>query len=120
LRSAGTEETKSSAGDKYETQREMIKQNQDVLDGQLTRSKALLYQLNAISIEKQDRVEEGSLFQVSLGKIWVSVSFGKIELDKEEYQLISIDSPIFLALKNKKKGDSIVFRGNKILVEDVV
>ncbi len=119
LQSAGASESKSSAGDKYETQREMIKQTQVILNGQLSRSQAQLFQLNAVSLELREIVWEGALMQLSIGNIWVSISFGKIEMHNMEFQLISKNSPLFLALQNKKKGENVVFRGKKIAIMDL-
>ncbi len=120
LRSAGAGESKSSAGDKYETQREMIKQNQDMLSSQLKRTQTLLYRLNAVPIGPQKIIQEGALVQLSTGKMWISVSLGKIEMNDQDYQLISRDSPLFQALKDKKVGDLIEFRGNRIFVEYLI
>jgi hypothetical protein len=117
---AGAEEGKSSAGDKYETQREMIKQSCDQLDIQLARTQKMLEQLKHIPIQAQSSVQEGALFKLPNGWILVSVSLGKLEMEGQEYQLISKDSPLFLALQNKKIGESVLFRGKDLVVEGLV
>ena len=117
---AGAEEGKSSAGDKYETQGEMIKQSRDLLDIQFSRTKSMLKQLKHIPTQDQSSVQEGALLKLSIGWILVSVSLGKLEMDGQEYQLISKDSPLFLALKNKKVGEKVSFRGKDLMVEGVV
>lgn len=117
---SGADEVKSSAGDKYETQREMIKQSRDLLDMQLARTQKMLDQIRHIPTQEQSSVQEGALLKLSIGWILVSVSMGQLELDGKEYQLISKDSPLFLALKNKKSGEKVSIRGKDIIVEGLV
>ncbi len=120
LAQAGAEEGKSSAGDKYETQREMIKQSRDLLDIQLSRTQRMFEQLKHIPTQAQSSVQEGALLKLPIGWILVSVSLGKLEMDGKEYQFISKDSPLFLALKNKKIGENVLFRGIDLVVEGLI
>lgn len=120
LMQAGAEEGKSSAGDKYETQREMIKQSRDLLDIQLARTKRMLDHAKHIPTMEQSSVQEGALIKIPMGWILVSVSLGKVEMDGQEYHLISMESPLFSVLKDLKKGDSLSFRGKNIVVEELI
>jgi len=120
LKSSSQEEGKSSAGDKYETQREMIKQSGDILDVQLSRVRSMIHQLENIPCRVSTYVEEGAVVKLSFGIIWISVSLGKIVHEEKEYQLISKDSPLFLSIKGLKTGECILFRGKKLIVEEVV
>jgi hypothetical protein len=65
-------------------------------------------------------VQEGALLKLPIGWILVSVSLGKLEMDGKEYQFISKDSPLFLALKNKKIGENVLFRGIDLVVEGLI
>lgn len=116
----GAKEGKSSAGDKYETQGEMIKQSRDLLDIQLERTKRMLAYAMNIPIREHSSVQEGVLIKIPMGWIFVSVSLGKVEMDGQEYHFVSMDSPIFTALKDKRIGDKVLFRGKKIVVEDLI
>lgn len=120
LLKAGAEEGKSSAGDKYETQREMIRQSRDMLDEQISRSIKMLNQLRRIPAQTQQSVQEGALIKLSNGCFWISVPLGKLEVEDREYQLVSKDSPLFMALKNLKAGESKLFRGKKVVIEGLV
>lgn len=120
LLKAGAEEGKSSAGDKYETQREMIKQSRDMLDEQMSRNKKMLNQLTKVPFQALQSVQEGALIKSSNGCFWISIPLGKLEHEGLDYQLISKESPLFLALKNLKTGESILFRGKKLVIEDLV
>ncbi|MDX5477625.1 MAG: hypothetical protein LPJ98_04140, partial [Cyclobacteriaceae bacterium] len=81
LQESSEVEEKSSAGDKFETHQEMIHQTRNILEKRLSSSKVMLNQLNAVPVKPMESVQEGALFKVEMGNIWVSVPFGKISLD---------------------------------------
>jgi|SRR5690606_7938399 len=120
LSSSSAEEDKSSAGDKYETQREMIKQSQDILDRQLSRIQLMMRQLAQIPITEMHQVQEGALVQLPIGLVWVGISLGKITDEEQEYLLISTDSPLFVAIKGLKEQQSTSFRGKTLTVEQLI
>lgn len=120
LQESSEVEEKSSAGDKFETHQEMIHQTRNILEKRLSSSKVMLNQLNAVPVKPMESVQEGALFKVEMGNIWVSVPFGKISLDGIDYQLVSPDSPLVAALWNLKQGESGEFRGKKIKVIDLI
>jgi len=120
LQSSSEGEEKSSAGDKYETQREMIKQSRQILDVQLSRVQVMANQLNAVPLQALEYVQEGALVKLPIGWVWVSVSLGEVVCKGLKYQLISKDSPLFLAIKGLKKGGSMRFRGQTMTVEEVL
>lgn len=120
LQESSEVEEKSSAGDKFETHQEMIHQTRNILEKRLSSSKVMLNQLNAVPVKPMESVQEGALFKVEMGNIWVSVPFGKISLDGIDYQLVSPDSPLVAALWNLKQGESGEFRGKKIKVLELV
>lgn len=120
LGSSSAEEGKSSAGDKYETQREMIKQSQDILDQQLSRTKAMIHQLEKIPLKACDQVQEGALVKLHFGWVWVGVSLGKVIDEEKEYLLVSKDSPLLLAINGLKIHQSTLFRGKKLVIEDII
>ena len=119
LQESSEVEEKSSAGDKYETHQEMLNQNRDLLQKRLATSKVMLAQLNAVSVKPTDTIQEGSIFEVMMGNIWVSIPYGKLTLDGKDYQIVSQDSPLVQALWGRKKGESADFRGKPILVKDI-
>lgn len=120
LQESSEVEEKSSAGDKFETHQEMIHQTRNILEKRLSSSKVMLNQLNAVPVKPMESVQEGALFKVEMGNIWVSVPFGKISLEGTDYQLVSPDSPLVAALWDLKQGDSGEFRGKKIKVIEIV
>ena len=68
---------------------------------------------------KNNIVSAGSLVITSLGNYYISISAGKIDVDKKSYFAVSLSAPIAQALKGKKTGDKIDFNGNKIQILDV-
>ena len=52
----------------------------------------------------------GSLVKTDKGYFFISIGWGRIQIQNENYFVISIESPIGRLLKNKKEGDSIQFR----------
>lgn len=120
LSSSSAEEGKSSAGDKYETQREMIRQSQDILDQQLMRTQTMTNQLDKIPIHACTQVQEGALVKLPLGLVWVGISLGKVVDQEKEYLLVSKDSPLFLAINGLKTNQSTYFRGKELTVEDII
>ncbi|MFD2201352.1 hypothetical protein [Shivajiella indica] len=113
LQESSETEEKSSAGDKFETHQEMLNQTRDMLQKSLAKDKILLSQLNAVPIKAMDKVEEGAMVELSIGKIWISVPIGKVKLNGTDYQLVSRDSPLINIIWHLKAGDSYEFRGKK-------
>jgi hypothetical protein len=120
LQQASNADTKSSMGDKYETSRESINQSRGLLEKQralLIRSAAIVEQ---IPVEPTTIVASGALIKIHLGWIWVAASVGKVTCQGQEVQVVSIDSPIIMVLKGKRKGESVIFRGQKAEILDVL
>ena len=113
--------TKSSAGDKYETGRAMMQQELDKLELQLNQTLQLKQVLSDISIEKQyDRVEQGSLVFTNRGTYFMAFAHGKLKVGGKLYFVVSMISPVAQALRDKRVGDTIVFQGRKIVLEEIL
>lgn len=118
---ASNDDTKSSAGDKFETTREMMAQD-------ISRNKSLLMDaqqnlqlLNSIKdIPVNDRVRNGNLAYTSQGTFYISVSAGQLHLDGESIFAISAASPIGKLLIGKQKGDTFTFNGKTYLLNDII
>lgn len=113
-------DTKSSAGDKYETGREMIQQEMDKLQSQLVKAQSMKNDLLQINPEvKFKQVEFGSLVRCNAGNYFFSVALGKIDLDDSPYFCLSMVSPIGQALLQKGLGEEIVFNGRRLVIENI-
>jgi len=105
-------ETKSSAGDKYETGREMMQIEINKSEDQLSKFINYKHQLSKIDLKKKFvKVEFGSLVETSNGTYFISIALGKIKLANTDYYPISLASPIGKLIYQKKEGDSIEFQG---------
>ncbi len=120
LQEANHNATKSSAGDKYETERELLNQSRGVLENQLHRLIRLESQIRTLKIETNERVVPGALVKLDMGMIWVSVAFGKVSYHGIDYQLVSADAPLVQAITGLGKGDSGHFNGNKVAIREII
>lgn len=118
--SANTE-SKSSAGDKYETGRAMAQLDRDRYAQQLAEALRLDQDLARINIDRAySTIQPGSLVLTSRGVFFVSISAGKLLVDGHDYIAVSPASPIATALAGKKAGDTVVFNKVTYQVLDVV
>ena len=117
---AAQADTKSSAGDKFETTREMMKQEMDKNGVQLSQAREMLSHLQQLDpYLKNDRISYGSLAHTNEGIYYFAVSFGKVVINDQFYFVLSMASPIGKALRNRKAGEEVAFMGRKIRVEKV-
>ena len=108
------EETKSSAGDKYETSREMMTQEIKNNSAQLAEAIKQKQLLSQISIDKKlETIQVGSLVITNHEKFFIAISAGSLKLSSENYLAISPSSPPGRNLIDKKKGDAVSFN-NKL------
>jgi transcription elongation GreA/GreB family factor len=117
---ASQDDTKSSAGDKYETTREMMQQEISRNEAQLYEAKKLSHALSQISIEKSSvEVQNGSIAITDKGNFFISVSAGQFIVDDKSFFAISSASPIGRLLMGLKPGGSFSFNGKEYLVTEV-
>jgi transcription elongation GreA/GreB family factor len=115
------EETKSSAGDKYETGREMMQQETDRNQAQLNEANKLLVALNQINTDiSSSSATPGSLVITDGGKFYLAISAGALNLDGESYFAVSPASPIGGKLLGSKIGDEFNLNGKHYRVEEVI
>ncbi|MDW7693472.1 3-oxoacyl-ACP synthase [Flammeovirgaceae bacterium SG7u.111] len=118
---AANEDTKSSAGDKYETGRAMMMLEKEKNAAQLEEAaklKKVLIQLNPEKICTQ--ISPGSLFQTTTGFFYLAVGLGKIETESLSFFAISPASPIAQQLRGLKVGESTSFNGNTFKIIQVL
>ena len=111
-------ESKSSAGDKYETGREMINLEFEKLTGQLREFRKLEATLNmARKIAPSNTIQLGSLVKTSVANYFIVIPAGEISAGNEKFYAIGANSPVAQALLGKKKKESFDFKGktNEIL-----
>ncbi|TDQ07067.1 3-oxoacyl-ACP synthase [Pedobacter metabolipauper] len=120
-REASNDDTKSSAGDKYETSREMMQQDIDRNKRLLIDAQENLRLLKAVGTsDDNDTVTHGSLAYTNQGTFYISVSAGQLNVDGKSIFAISPSSPIGKLLLDKKKGTAFNFNGKDYKIESIV
>ena len=118
---AANEETKSSAGDKYETGRAMAQQETDRNQAQLNEANKLMVALNHINVGVVSKTAlPGSLVITNNGKFYIAISAGALILNGDAYFAISPASPIGLILSGRKAGDEFSLNGKQYRVENII
>lgn len=120
-REASNDDTKSSAGDKYETSREMAQQDIDRNKRLLMDAEDNQRQLFLIKdLPTTEVVRNGSLVYTDNGNFFLSVSAGQLNLNGETFFAVSAVSPIGKAFLGKKVDEKIDFNGKKYLLKKII
>ncbi|TCK80582.1 3-oxoacyl-ACP synthase [Albibacterium bauzanense] len=119
-REASQDDTKSSAGDKYETTREMMQQDIDRNNSQLYEAKKILFQLEQCrGVKVSERISAGSLVKTSKALLYIAVSIGQLQVHGQSLMAISPATPLGQVLIGKERGDDFVFNGVSQIIEEV-
>jgi transcription elongation GreA/GreB family factor len=117
---AANDDTKSSAGDKYETGREMMQQETNRNLAQLNEANKLMVALNQLGIKGTSQIAEpGSLVITNNGNFYLSISAGTLELYGKSYFAVSPASPIGIKLKGTQAGDEFILNGKSYKIQSI-
>ena len=120
-RESANNDTKSSAGDKYETGRAMMQQEIDNNQMQLNEARKLKAVLDHINPDKQtDTVQNGSLVKTNKGNFYIAISAGQLNIDETLYFAISSASPIGSKLLRLQAGSDLNFNGKDFKLLEVL
>lgn len=114
-------ETKSTAGDKYETGRAMIHLEQEQLAGQLaeiTAQQNLLLQTDIVTVA--GTVRQGSLVQTDKAWFFISIGLGRQWIAGQEVYAISGAAPLGKLLLGSTVGAEISMGSNCYVVLGVL
>ena len=110
-------DTKSSAGDKFETGREMMQREMDKLSALIDNTLNSIAKLDRIAdLPASAVISEGSLVETEQDTYYISIGYGKLEA----VYAISIESPLGIELKGKKVGDRVEMRGRIITIKSIL
>lgn len=113
-------DTKSSAGDKFETGREMMQIELSKQQAQLNKQLQLKKDLSQIKLNKTfTTIEFGSLVFTNKGRYFISVAMGKITVDSTDYFALSLASPVGQVLKGKTVNETVKFNNQLIKVLEI-
>ena len=106
---AANEETKSSAGDKYETGRAMMHLEKEKVAHALNEVLKQKKVLDQLGVKAQEEGSLGSLIETDKGYFFLSASLGKVAVDGLQIMCLSPVAPLGKAFLGTKKGDLITF-----------
>lgn len=110
-------ETKSSAGDKYETGRAMSQRERDLHARQLAELLTIQKSLLAIDADKTcEKVELGAIVETAMSTFFIAGSLGKISVAGKEVMVISAISPIAQAMLDGRKDEEFDWMNKKMKI----
>lgn len=119
-REAVREDTKSSAGDKYETTRERLQQDIRGHQTQLAESQKMRFHLEQLKKSTPGKtIQAGTLVKTNLNEIFLAVSIGWIEVNDKRLIVLSPESPIGRLLLGKSVGDRFTLNGVQQTILDL-
>jgi len=117
LQNSSNEETKSSMGDKYETGRAMLMQEQEKMADQIELINGQLRLLQSLNLDKGYKdIQFGSLVKTQQGLFFISISLGLIQEGDLKAFMVSANAPVAQAMLGKKRGESFILNGKSIKI----
>lgn len=96
--------SKSSAGDKYETNRAMIHLEQERIGALFSEAKKQEQYLRQVDISIKESIEVGALIETTKGLFFIAIAMGEIEFNGREVFVISPLAPLAKALISAKRN----------------
>ena len=117
---SANEESKSSAGDKYETGRAMAQLEIEKASGQLAEARKLIMSLDQITVgETSDVIRLGSLVYTNQGNYFLSIPVGELVVEGISYYALSPASPLGAGLVGQRAGAAVRVNQREIKVSRV-
>jgi hypothetical protein len=117
---AANSEEKSSAGDKYETGRAMGQLQKEMLGRQLAEYAKDVKALQSVFVDSvYDRGGPGAFVRTAGVAFFVSAGLGKQETEGLTILFVSPMAPLAHSLQNKRAGDSLLFNGMSVVIEEI-
>ncbi len=114
------EQTKSSAGDKYETSRAMGHLEKDMYARQLAETGKEMASLMSIDCSLvYHSISPGSFVRLDNTSYFILAGIGKIEFEGELMYVISPNAPVAHSLFGKKKDDIVSINNGMQLIKEV-
>ncbi len=120
LKESGSNETKSTAGDKHETALAMLQIEQANTREQLKEAvaqKVAIEKINPLIIAVT--ILNGSLIKTDRGYFYMSIALGKAVIDQTNIIALSPQSPLGSKLMGAKIGDVIEMNNNRYIIQNI-
>lgn len=119
LQNGIAEDSKSSAGDKFETSREMAQQELVKLNTQLNEQQRLKNLVDNQSVGPATQVQLGAVVQTNKGLFLVGIPIGNSSFEGKNMIGIGLGAPLGQLLLHKKKGDHVLFNNQQFVIEEI-
>lgn len=121
IRESANDETKSSAGDKYETGREMMQQEINKASSRFFELQKMKAALDMITLPEQTKlVCQGNIVITNNGNYFLAVGLGALIYDKVLYHAISCAAPLAQKLFGLEKGASFALNSKTFFIEQII
>jgi hypothetical protein len=120
LKESGSNETKSTAGDKHETALAMLQIEQANTRGQMKEviaQKDTLEKINPSIAAKI--IVQGSLIKTNRGYLFLSIALGKAVVEGVHVIALSPQSPLGIKLMGLQAGDRTAINDNTYVIESI-
>ncbi|WP_343636796.1 hypothetical protein [Fluviicola sp.] len=119
LQQGMTDDSKSSAGDKFETAREMAQQELGKLNVQLSEQQLLKSLIDNQSVETVTQVQLGAVVQTNKGLFLVGIPIGNSMFEGKPIIGIGLGAPLGQLLLHKKKSEQVTFNNQPFIIEAI-
>ncbi len=117
---AAADDTKSSAGDKFETTREMMQQEINRHQQLLLDARRMEQVLNSLDAQPHSgTAKPGSLVKTNSGTFFLAISLGKIALGNDTYWIVSAASPIGRMMLGLQAGQHFTLNHTEYRITNV-
>lgn len=121
LKESTANETKSTAGDKYETARAMLQIEQDIVRRQL--QEFMEQQSVVSSIDPQSSsmsIIMGSFVKTNKDWFFISTALGKASIENENVTALSPQSPLGKILMGKTVGSTVLINSISYSIDEIL
>ncbi len=106
--------------DRYDSYRTKMLRSRDMYARQYSNAQTgVRYLQDLLKLPPFDRVEHGACVVTDRQKFLLSIGAGKFNNGNEVWFAISAQTPIYMALKGKQVGDTIVFNGQSQTIREI-
>ncbi|MBO4751607.1 MAG: hypothetical protein J5526_02520 [Bacteroidales bacterium] len=110
--------------DRYDSYRTKMMRSRDMYAKQLANANAGLRVLgDLLKMPPFDIADHGAVVLTNRQRFFMSIGLGKFQVEtdgkKEDYYAISAQTPVYIALKGKKVGDTITINGLTQTIEEI-
>lgn len=113
-------DSKSSAGDKYESTSSVIALEKEKIGIQLKEAMEQKKILEKIDISiSSTQIIKGSLVKTDKANLFIAIGLGRVTIDEEKFMIISPQSPLGIKLMGLKENDIAQINGLGYFIEEI-